>query len=98
MIAQIPRHVMNFMTSSTKIFEILDEEIDVKDDEKPESFEINGDIDINNVSFGYDSGKEVLHKIDVHIKKGEFIGIVAKLKRKVAQSCEKVYKKRLIKV
>ena len=76
MIAQIPRHVMNFMTSSTKIFEILDEEIDVKDDEKPESFEINGDIDINNVSFGYDSGKEVLHKIDVHIKKGEFIGIV----------------------
>ena len=76
MIAHIPRHVMNFMTSSTKIFEIIDEEIDVKDADEPQSFEINGDIDINNVSFGYDSGKEVLHKIDAHIKKGEFIGIV----------------------
>lgn len=76
MIAHIPRNIMNFMTSCTKIFEILDEEIDVKDDENPESFEINGDIDINNISFGYDSGKEVLHKIDAHIKKGEFIGIV----------------------
>ena len=76
MIAHIPRHVMNFMTSSTKIFEILDEEIDVSDAEDAKSFDIVGDIDINNISFGYDSGKEVLHKIDVHIKKGEFIGLV----------------------
>lgn len=76
MIAHIPRHVMNFMTSSTKIFEILDEEIDVRDAEDAKEFDIGGNIDINNVSFGYDSGKEVLHKIDVHIKKGEFIGLV----------------------
>jgi len=76
MVAHIPRHVMNFMTSSTKIFEILDEEIDVSDAEDAKNIEIVGDIDINNVSFGYDSGKEVLHKIDIHIKKGEFIGLV----------------------
>ncbi len=76
MIAQIPRHVMNFMTSNTKIFEILDEEIDVSDAEEAKEIDIVGDIDINNISFGYDSGKEVLHKIDVHIKKGEFIGLV----------------------
>ncbi len=76
MVAHIPRHVMNFMTSSTKIFEILDEEIDVSDAEDARSIDIVGDIDINNISFGYDSGKEVLHKIDVHIKKGEFIGLV----------------------
>ena len=76
MIAQIPRHVMNFMTSNAKIFEILDEEIDVADAEQAQEIDIDGDIDINNISFGYDSGKEVLHKIDVHIKKGEFIGLV----------------------
>lgn len=76
MVAQIPRHVMNFMTSNTKIFEIIDEEIDVSDVENAKQIDIVGDIDINNVSFGYDSGKEVLHKIDVHIKKGEFIGLV----------------------
>jgi len=76
MIAHIPRNIMNFMTSCTKIFEILDEEIDVSDAEDAKEFDIVGDIDINDVSFGYDSGKEVLHKIDVHIKKGEFIGLV----------------------
>ncbi len=76
MFAHIPRHVMNFMTSNTKIFEILDEEIDVSDAENAKEIDIVGDIDINNASFGYDSGKEVLHKIDVHIKKGEFIGLV----------------------
>ncbi len=76
MFAHIPRHLMNFMTSSTKIFEILDEEIDVSDAEDAKEIDIVGDIDINNVSFGYDGGKEVLHKIDVHIKKGEFIGLV----------------------
>lgn len=76
MIAHIPRNIMNFMTSCTKIFEILDEEIDVSDAEDAKEIDIVGDIDINDVSFGYDGGKEVLHKIDVHIKKGEFIGLV----------------------
>ena len=43
----------------------LTEEYDFEFEEGDfESFEINGDIDINNISFGYDSGKEVLHKID----------------------------------
>ncbi len=74
--ATIPRHYVDFITSCTKVFEILDEEEDVRDADSPESFEIEGNIDINNISFGYDSGKEVLHNIDVHIKKGDFIGIV----------------------
>ncbi len=74
--ATIPRHYVDFVTSSTKVFEILDEEIDVADSEQPQSFEIEGNIEIKNVSFGYDSGKEVLHGIDFDIKKGDFIGIV----------------------
>lgn len=76
MIAQIPRRLMEFNTSSAKIFEILDENEDVSDSERSVDIKIKGDIDINNVSFGYDSGTEVLHKIDIHIKQGEFIGLV----------------------
>ncbi len=76
MVAQIPRHLMGFTTSATKVYEILDENEDVADSEKPVELKIKGDIDINNVSFGYDSGAEVLHKIDIHIKSGEFIGLV----------------------
>ncbi|MBE6574567.1 MAG: ATP-binding cassette domain-containing protein [Ruminococcaceae bacterium] len=76
MIAHIPRHLMEFNTSSAKIFEILDEKVDVADSENSVDISIKGDIDINNVSFGYDSGTEVLHKVDIHIKQGEFIGLV----------------------
>ncbi|MBR5514837.1 MAG: ABC transporter ATP-binding protein [Clostridia bacterium] len=76
MIAHIPRHLMEFNTSSAKIFEILDEKEDVANSIDSVDIEIKGDIDINNVSFGYDSGTEVLHKVDIHIKQGEFIGLV----------------------
>lgn len=76
MIAHIPRHVMNFTTSSSKVFEILDETEEIGDCENSVDLKIKGDIDINNVSFGYDGGTEVLHKINAHIKQGEFIGIV----------------------
>lgn len=78
MIAAIPRHMMHFLTSAGKIFEILDEEVEISDTEMPVEKEIKGDIDINNISFGYESGTEVLHKIDLHIKSGEFIGLVGK--------------------
>ena len=74
--AHIPRHLMQFTTSATKIFEILDETEDVADSLKPKSFDINGDIAIKDVSFGYENGDEVLHKINIDIKKGEFVGLV----------------------
>ncbi len=76
MIAHIPRHIMQFNISSTKIFEILDEEQDLPESKKPINLKIKGDIDINNVSFGYDETKEVLKNIDLHFKQGEFIGLV----------------------
>ncbi len=76
MIAHIPRHIMRFNISSTKIFEILDEEQDLPESKTPVNLKIKGDIDINNVSFGYDERTEVLKNIDLHIKQGEFIGLV----------------------
>ncbi len=76
MIAQIPRHWMEFSTSSAKVFEILDEKIDVADARKAVDMSLKGEIDIKDVSFGYDSGNEVLHKINIHIKPGEFVGLV----------------------
>jgi len=76
MIAHIPRHVMNFATSSSKIYEILDETEEIENPEQPKEVVIEGNIDIENVSFGYENGTEVLHKINFHINKGEFIGIV----------------------
>lgn len=78
MLSNLPRQILNFLTSTTKIFEIIDEEEEISDAEQAVSPVIKGDIDINNISFGYDSGNEVLTNVDIHIKSGEFIGLVGK--------------------
>ena len=78
MLSNLPRQLISFITSTAKVFEIIDEEEEIADAEKAQSPIIKGDIDINNVSFGYDSGNEVLTNIDIHIKSGEFIGLVGK--------------------
>jgi len=78
MLSTVPRQIVAFITSTSKVFEIIDEEEEVADADRAVSPIIKGDIDINNVSFGYDSGTEVLTNIDIHIKSGEFIGLVGK--------------------
>lgn len=78
MFSHLPRQIIHFLTSLNKVFEIIDESEDVSDAEQAKMFNVKGDIDINHVSFGYDSSAEVLTNIDLHIKSGEFIGLVGK--------------------
>jgi len=78
MFSHMPRQIINFLTSANKVFEIIDESEEISDSKDAASPVIKGDIDINHVSFGYDSGAEVLTNIDLHIKSGEFIGLVGK--------------------
>lgn len=78
MLSNLPRQILNFITSTAKVFEIIDEEVEIADKEGAVNPIIKGDIDINNISFGYDSGTEVLSNVDIHIRSGEFIGLVGK--------------------
>ncbi|MBQ9784032.1 MAG: ABC transporter ATP-binding protein [Clostridia bacterium] len=75
---RFPRQFMNMMTSLTRVYEIMDEEIDVADGQSKENKPFDGYIDLNNVSFGYEDAREVLCNVDLHIKPGEFIGLVGK--------------------
>ena len=78
MFSNMPRRIIDFITSTNKVFEIIDESEEISDAKDAKAPAIKGDIDINHVSFGYDSGSEVLTNIDLHIKQGEFIGLVGK--------------------
>ena len=78
MFSHMPRRIIDFITSTNKVFEIIDESEEIVDKTDAVSAIVKGDIDINHVSFGYDSGSEVLTNIDLHIKSGEFIGLVGK--------------------
>ena len=77
-IANLPRRVAQFSTSTAKVFEIIDERIDVPDRENAKDIAIEGTIDFENVSFGYDESTDVLKNVNLHIKPGEMIGIVGK--------------------
>ncbi len=77
-IANLPRRFVQFLTSTTKVFEIIDEKVDVADREDAKDIDIKGTIDFENVSFGYDETTDVIKKINLHIEPGEMIGIVGK--------------------
>ena len=77
-IANLPRRLVQFSTSTAKVFEIIDEKIDVPDRESAKNIAINGTIDFENVSFGYDETTDVLKNVSLHIEPGEMIGIVGR--------------------
>jgi len=72
----IPRQISAFFTSAGKIFEILEEHEEVADIGLPIDIAIEGDISIENVTFGYESYDPVLENVSLKINKGEMIGIV----------------------
>lgn len=77
-LATLPRQIMQAATAITKVFEIIDEPVEIKDSENAVDIDIKGNIDIEDVSFGYDETAEVLRDITLHVKPGDFIGLVGK--------------------
>ena len=73
-----PRQLMTMMTSLTRVYEVMDETVDVKSEKEISLPDLKGYIDINGIAFGYDDSDTVLHDVDLHIKPGEFIGLVGK--------------------
>lgn len=73
-----PRQFMSMMTSVTRVYEIMDESEDVPNGTANVTQAPKGNIDINHVSFGYEDAVEVLEDIDLHIRAGEFVGIVGR--------------------
>jgi ATP-binding cassette subfamily B protein len=60
-----------------RIFQLLDLEPDIQD--APDAVELgplDGDIDFDDVHFGYDERREVLAGFDLHVKAGERVAIV----------------------
>ena len=72
------RSFSNMLNSASKVFEILDEKVDVADVEAPVVKKIEGNIEIRNVAFDYDERNAVLKNVNLTVKPGEMIGIVGK--------------------
>ena len=65
------------MASGTRIFELLDTDPDLMD--VPNAAEmppIKGEIELENISFGYSPDEDVIHEVSLHVRPGETVAIV----------------------
>lgn len=74
----LPRRLTRQLTSATKVFEIMDEKIDMLDIEEPIKRDIVGNIAFEKAYFGYDKGEYVLKDLNLEVKQGEMLGIVGR--------------------
>lgn len=72
----LPRSIMQMLTSLNRIYDVLDEDPDIKDTKDSVEKEILGNVGFTNVSFGYRSYEPILENIDLKVEKGEMIGLV----------------------
>lgn len=77
--SRMVRWYTNCMNSAQRMFEIIDAVPEVKevpDPVRPET--LRGEIELKNVTFGYESHKPILKDISFHVKAGEVFGIVGR--------------------
>ena len=78
-LTRMPRQIQRMATATSHIYEIVDEEPDVKDSENAlTDFDIKGEVEFSDVSFGYEDAEDVLRRVSFSVKKGEMIGIVGR--------------------
>ena len=78
MISNIFLMLTRSLASGKRILEIMDEEIDIREDEAEDIEVVRGDIEFRHVYFKYkkDAAEYVLSDINLHIGAGQTIGIV----------------------
>lgn len=68
----------NSMNSAQRVFEIIDAVPDVQERDNALHIDLTGNIELRDVSFGYEPNKPVLEHIDLDVKSGEMLGIVGR--------------------
>ncbi len=75
-LSNLPRHLMNLITSMERISDIMNQEPAIQDHEKAVDMEIQGEVEFRHASFGYKSYQPVLEDVNLKVSKGEMIGLV----------------------
>jgi len=76
-LAQAAQNLQRTAASSERVFELFEEEeIDNEDYKTKTLSRIQGNVDFDHVSFGYDKDKTIIHDFTAHIKAGQKVAIV----------------------
>lgn len=74
-LTRLPREITSVMNNVERIYDILEEETGEENKEYLD-ITLKGDIEFDNVSFGYKLYEPVLNDVNLHIRPGEMIGLV----------------------
>lgn len=72
----LPRRIVDTTTSLERIYDVLDEKPQITSKENALEKEIEGNVSVENIVFGYRSWEPVLDGVSLEVKKGEMIGLV----------------------
>ena len=72
----IPKMFIEAMVAADRIFDVIDEEPEIKDRKRAKHREIGGKVVFDNVVFGYLSHEPVLDGVNLEVEQGELIGLV----------------------
>ena len=78
MMAFLPRRIYAAMTSLGKIYDVIEDPNVLPEAAEPEDVALSGKVELHDVSFGYEEGRQVLKHIDLSIEPGEMVGIVGR--------------------
>ncbi|VEU80006.1 ABC-type multidrug/protein/lipid transport system ATPase component [Haploplasma axanthum] len=75
--AYILNGIQQALSAASRVFEVLDQLDEVKDTPKYDEYQnFNGNVSLNNVSFGYYPNKTILNNISLNVSQGSKIAIV----------------------
>ncbi len=75
--ANIMSEIQSAMAAAERVFKIIDTENEPEDtDEAIELENVSGEVKLENVSFGYDGDRTIIHDLSFHAKPGSTIAIV----------------------
>lgn len=76
-IAQVTNMLQSTAAASERVFEFLEEEEEDQKSENPVSVEkIEGNVDFEHVSFGYNADQIIIHDFSARVKQGQKVAIV----------------------
>ena len=68
--------IQSALAGAERVFEVIDEEKEKDKEEAVDIDNIEGHVELKNVTFSYTNGKEILKNVSLEAKKGEVIAIV----------------------
>ncbi len=76
-ISGVVTELQNSIACAARIFELIEEKPEIPDAHNSvELKEVDGTVDLNNVSFSYSKDKKLIEDFNLHVKKGQRIAIV----------------------